>query len=216
MRSSPEPSTNANSTTWQSPSTASWTLSADGPSAAEARGHCCHRRPSASNALSAIARMLHARLRQAETPSDFACQTGFHFGGAKGFNPDLLIANETRYQLRYSPRCCRTSPTARHLTPAPRRPKASVLVDCGPPALGHGGSGESRYGDATVPRPPALTGRWCGPSAARGLLHIRGLRDRDRIPERRHRLDRGRQVDGLPLTTSSPAPSTAIDTVSST
>jgi hypothetical protein len=31
---------------------------------------------------------------------------GFRFGGAEGIRtPDLLIANETRYQLRHSPKC---------------------------------------------------------------------------------------------------------------
>ena len=41
-------------------------------------------------------------------PIEHICagRTGFHLGGAEGIRtPGLLIANETRYQLRHSPRC---------------------------------------------------------------------------------------------------------------
>src|SRR4051812_42148720 len=36
----------------------------------------------------------------------WSCRLTWCFGGAEGIRtPDLLIANETRYQLRHSPRC---------------------------------------------------------------------------------------------------------------
>ena len=39
-----------------------------------------------------------------------AGQTWCRCGGAEGIRtPDLLIANETRYQLRHSPGCARTA-----------------------------------------------------------------------------------------------------------
>ena len=41
-----------------------------------------------------------------------AGQTACELGGAEGIRtPDLLIANETRYQLRHSPRCLAGTPS---------------------------------------------------------------------------------------------------------
>jgi hypothetical protein len=43
----------------------------------------------------------------------YAGQTRCRFGGAEGIRtPDLLIANETRYQLRHSPKCEEKLPSA--------------------------------------------------------------------------------------------------------
>ena len=52
-------------------------------------------------------------------PCVFAGETGFSVCGAEGIRtPDLLIANETRYQLRHSP--MRPGGATEKISPGPR------------------------------------------------------------------------------------------------
>jgi hypothetical protein len=64
-------------------------------------------------------------------------QSGFRMSGAEGIRtPDLLIANETRYQLRHSPKCVGKVTTAPGVLPNRAASGAGLWLLGTPPAAG--------------------------------------------------------------------------------
>src|SRR5205085_121912 len=81
------------------------------------------------------------------------------FGGAEGIRtPDLLIANETRYQLRHSPKCRGKVTTGARCVRIGLPPQAAHLVSRRSPARPH-----LNHREVGAPQPPRVTPRQPSP-----------------------------------------------------